>query len=77
MTTRALQLGGAEDLYKLTGWEKRSAVHYLLTGGITARHPVKVTSSIRLGRQYYGENHEVVLTITHPDSVTGQDIAAA
>lgn len=67
----------AEDLSGVTGWEQHSAVHHLLTGGITAPYPIKVTSSVRLGRQYFGEDHGLVLTISAPDSVTGRDITAA
>jgi hypothetical protein len=67
----------AEDLSSVTGWEEHSAVHHLLTGGITAPDPIQVASSIRIGRQYFGNNHGVVLTISDPDSVTHQDIIAA
>jgi hypothetical protein len=69
--------GRAEDLIGVTGWQQHSAVHHLLTGGITARHPIKIASSIRLGREYYGDSHGMVLTISDPDSVTNQDTIAA
>jgi hypothetical protein len=67
----------AEELSQATGWKQHSVVHHLLTGGITARHSIQVASSIRIGREYFGENHWMVLTISEPDSVTNQGIIAA
>jgi hypothetical protein len=66
----------AEELSKATNWQLHSALHHLLTGGLSVASPVKVTSSFRIGRQYHEDVHQMTLTISDPDSVPEQDLVA-
>jgi hypothetical protein len=64
----------AEELSKATNWELHSALHHLLTGGLSAPYPVKIISSFRIGRHYHEDIHQMTLTISDPDCVPEQDL---
>jgi len=67
----------AEQLAKALAWEPYAAVHHLLTGGVVSSAGVRAITHYRVGKQSYGDSHPMTLTISDPESVTGQELTTA